>query len=59
MSQDNKLEIHPVSVLYRRDNQVVIDGDLNQGDQLIINDLLPAIEGMLLKKASTNAQESQ
>lgn len=59
MSQDNKLEIHPVSVLYRRDNQVVIDGDLNQGDQLIINDLLPAIEGMLLKKANTNAQESQ
>ena len=49
----------PCSVLYRRDNQVVIDGNLNQGDQLIINDLLPAIEGMLLKKASTNAQESQ
>lgn len=58
MNQENQLEIHAVQVLYRRDNQVVIDGDFNQGDQLIVNDLLPAIEGMLLKTANNSDQES-
>lgn len=58
MDTDNKLAIKTVSVRYRRDNQVVIDGDLNQGDKLILNDLLPAINGMLLKEAA-NEEESQ
>ncbi|MBD1555517.1 HlyD family secretion protein [Vibrio sp. S9_S30] len=45
------LVIKNVTVLYRRDNQVIVDGDLEQGDALILNDLLPAIEGMKLKSA--------
>lgn len=49
MDADNKLDIRMVSVLYRRDNHVVIDGNLEQGEKLILNDLLPALEGMLLK----------
>lgn len=53
MDDENKLQIKTVNVEYRRDNQVVIDGDLNQGDKLILNDLLPAINGMLLKEASS------
>ncbi|MFM2588110.1 efflux RND transporter periplasmic adaptor subunit [Vibrio sp. TBV020] len=53
MDKDNTLNIMTVDVEYRRDNQVVIDGDLNQGDKLILNDLLPAINGMLLKEASS------
>ncbi|EEX94196.1 hypothetical protein VIOR3934_15091 [Vibrio orientalis CIP 102891 = ATCC 33934] len=53
MASDNTLAIKTVDVEYRRDNQVVIDGELNQGDKLILNDLLPAIDGMLLKEAST------
>jgi multidrug efflux pump subunit AcrA (membrane-fusion protein) len=52
MDTDNTLTIKTVDIEYRRDNQVVIDGDLNQGDKLILNDLLPAINGMLLKEAS-------
>ncbi|MEH0759182.1 HlyD family secretion protein [Vibrio sp. 16] len=48
----NQLDIRPVEVLYRRDNQVIIDGDFEQGEKLILNDLLPAIEGMQLKEAT-------
>ncbi|MGR5133403.1 efflux RND transporter periplasmic adaptor subunit [Vibrio alfacsensis] len=51
MGEDNRLLVVTVEVLYRRDNQVVIDGELEQGQKLIINDLLPAINGMLLKEA--------
>ncbi|MFA0065280.1 efflux RND transporter periplasmic adaptor subunit [Vibrio breoganii] len=47
--EDSKLKIMPVTVLYRRDQQVVVDGDFSDGDTLILNDLLPAIPGMLLK----------
>jgi hypothetical protein len=45
-------------VLYRRDNQVVIDGELMQGERLVINDLLPAIEGMALKEANLEESDS-
>ncbi len=58
MDDDNKLVIQSVLVLYRRDNQVVIEGDLEQGQKLILNDLLPAINGMLLKEAGTGIEES-
>ncbi len=57
MDENSKLLIKPASVLYRRDNQVIIDGEFSQGDKLILNDLLPAINGMLLKEA--NATESE
>lgn len=49
MDANNKLDIRPVIVLYRRDNQVVIDGELEQGERLVLNDLLPALQGMLLR----------
>lgn len=49
MGEDNRLQIRAVDIVYRRDHQVVIDGQLEQGERLILNDLLPAIEGMALK----------
>ncbi len=52
LNDHNQLDIRPVEVLYRRDNQVIIDGDFEQGEKLILNDLLPAIEGMQLKEAT-------
>lgn len=51
LNEQNQLEIITVEVLFRRDNQVVIDGELEQGQKLILNDLLPAIQGMQLKEA--------
>ncbi|CCO45297.1 putative HlyD-like secretion protein [Vibrio nigripulchritudo SOn1] len=56
--QNSTLRIQPVTVLYRRDNKVVIEGDIEQGELLILNDLLPAIEGMQLKsKSNSEARE--
>ncbi|MFA0440173.1 acriflavin resistance protein [Vibrio sp. 10N.286.49.C2] len=52
MSVDNTLQIKPVVVEYRRDNQVAVRGEFQQGDKLVLNDLLPAIEGMLLRDIS-------
>lgn len=57
-NDNNTLEIVPVEILYRRDNQVVIDGDLMQGQRLIVNDLLPAIQGMALKEVQQEDSES-
>ncbi|GAD78733.1 efflux RND transporter periplasmic adaptor subunit [Vibrio ezurae] len=46
---EGQLKILPVSVKYRRDQQVVVEGDFKADDRLILNDLLPAISGMQLK----------
>ncbi|MCK6264733.1 efflux RND transporter periplasmic adaptor subunit [Vibrio sp. ZSDE26] len=54
----DRLVIKEVEVLYRRDNHVVIDGDLEQGQRLILNDLLPAIEGMQLRESLLESEES-
>ena len=56
MGDDNRLQVVTVEVLYRRNNQVVIDGELEQGQKLIINDLLPAINGMLLKESPEQSE---
>ncbi|ARV75542.1 efflux RND transporter periplasmic adaptor subunit [Vibrio campbellii] len=56
MGDDNRLQVVTVEVLYRRNNQVVIDGELEQGQKLIINDLLPAIHGMLLKESPEQSE---
>lgn len=52
INEDNRLEIRSVNVLFRRDNNVIISGELNAGDKLVLNDILPAIEGMLLRDTS-------
>ena len=55
--QDNRLKMQSVSVIYRRDNTVVVEGDFDQGDKLILNDILPAIDGMLLREATLKNEE--
>ncbi|ELP5928487.1 HlyD family secretion protein [Vibrio vulnificus] len=59
MDEQNRLRIVPVTVLFRRDNQVVIDAEISHGQKLIVNDLLPAIEGMLLKEANSEANPEE
>ncbi|MGF1700665.1 HlyD family secretion protein [Photobacterium makurazakiensis] len=49
VESDSSLKIQPVTVLFRRDRQVAISGDLASGVQLVLNDLLPAVAGMALK----------
>lgn len=49
MDEDDKLKIVPVTILYRNQLHTVISGPISEGDNLVLNDLLPAIEGMQLK----------
>ena len=58
MDDSQRLQVVNVEVLYRRDNQVVVNGELQAGDKLILNDVLPAIEGMLLKESASNDEPS-
>lgn len=55
MNADNRLEMRAVQIAYRRDNQVIITGDLQQGEKVILNDILPAIEGMLVRENTDEA----
>jgi multidrug efflux pump subunit AcrA (membrane-fusion protein) len=51
MDSENKLKIVPVTILYRNQVATVIQaksGKISAGDRLVLNDLLPAIEGMSL-----------
>ncbi|MFV7784103.1 efflux RND transporter periplasmic adaptor subunit [Shewanella marisflavi] len=49
MDAEQKLVIKPVEVLFRHEQWVAIEGALNPGDTLVLNDLIPAIVGMSLK----------
>ncbi|WP_394133052.1 efflux RND transporter periplasmic adaptor subunit [Shewanella maritima] len=49
MDGDNKLKIVPVDVLFRHEDGVAVSGDIIAGDRVIINDLIPAIDGMALR----------
>jgi multidrug efflux pump subunit AcrA (membrane-fusion protein) len=51
MNADNKLQIETVKVLFRSTAGVAVTGNLNEGDQLVLNDLIPAIPGMSLRTA--------
>jgi hypothetical protein len=57
MDDEDRLLIQKIKVIYRRDNQVAIEGQLSQGDRLVVNDLLPAIAGMKLRQANSEQGE--
>ncbi len=54
MDKDKRLKIQKVKVLFRRNNQVAIQAPIEQGDQLVLNDLIPAVKGMLLEAQQAN-----
>ncbi|QLE87326.1 HlyD family efflux transporter periplasmic adaptor subunit [Shewanella sp. Scap07] len=51
MSAEQRLQIVTVDVLFRHEDKVAIDGEIAPGALLVLNDLIPAIEGMSLKVA--------
>lgn len=48
VNAQQRLEIRPVTVLFQQGSLLVIEAGLKAGEQLIINDLIPVIEGMPL-----------
>lgn len=57
--QDNRLEIRPVTVKFHAGDLAVIDSGLEQGQLLVLSDVVPAINGMRLKPvvSETDARE--
>ncbi|PMN93379.1 efflux RND transporter periplasmic adaptor subunit [Enterovibrio norvegicus] len=49
LMEEGVLTVEPVDVLFRHDDLVAISGDLKDGQQLVVNDLLPAVPGMALR----------
>ena len=53
MNQENRLEIRLVQKRYHQKQQSIINSGLKEGEKLILTDLIPAIQGMLLKPVNT------
>jgi len=56
MNAQNRLEIRPVTRRYDQGAQSVIDSGLQAGDRLVLTDLVPAVEGMLLEPANLDGE---
>jgi RND family efflux transporter MFP subunit len=46
---DNRLKITPVHKLFDQQDLAVVDDGIKPGDRLVLTDLVPAVDGMLLK----------
>lgn len=57
VAKDNKLTIRPVEVRYAQGDLVVLDGGLEAGEQIIITDIIPVIEGLPLKPIVNEAYQ--
>jgi len=49
MDEQNRLNIRTVQKHYDQQDKSIISEGLNDGDQLVLTDLIPAVQGMLLK----------
>ncbi len=59
MDKNNQLDIRKVQVSFRNQQGVAITGKLQAGEQLILNDLIPAIPNMRLKTALNTKSEAK
>jgi len=55
LDKENKLDIRQVQIAFRNSQGVAISGELDAQQQLILNDIIPAIAGMSLKTNQENA----
>ena len=49
VNDESRLELRPVQQRYQQKDFVVLAKGVNEGEQLITSDLIPAVEGMLLE----------
>ncbi|WP_456404535.1 efflux RND transporter periplasmic adaptor subunit [Thiolapillus sp.] len=52
---DDRLEIRPVDILYRQGEFVVLKGGLEEGERIVISDVIPVIDGLPLKPLPDDA----
>ena len=55
----DRLQIRTVKKLYDQQDKSIIGEGLNDGEQLVLTDLIPAIQGMLLKAINDQPTENQ
>lgn len=48
LTEDNRLEIRPIEILFQQGRLVLIKSGLKAGEKIVVSDLIPAINGMLL-----------
>ncbi|GJM05770.1 MAG: acriflavin resistance protein [marine bacterium B5-7] len=58
VGKDQRLQIKPVKVQQQQDGLAVISSGLKEGDQIIISDLVPVIEGMPLSPVIATEYEA-
>lgn len=54
MDKDNRLKLKKVSKLYNQNGLSIIKSGLESGERLVLSDLIPAIEGMLLQDINSS-----
>ncbi|WP_199609557.1 efflux RND transporter periplasmic adaptor subunit [Flocculibacter collagenilyticus] len=59
MTEEDTLRMLPVSILFRNNGLVAISGDVQAGDRIVQNDLIPAIEGMKLRIAENENKRGE
>ncbi len=57
MNEDSRLAIRPLTKRYDQGQYSIIANGLESGEQLVLTDLIPAVEGMLLKAAQNPGGE--
>lgn len=57
VGQDNRLILKPIEIQQQQDDLVVVRSGLQEGEKIIINDLVPVIEGMPLTPIHSNEYE--
>jgi len=57
MDKNNQLRIQRVEIVFRNSQGVAIQAMFDKHDQLVLNDLIPAVSGMALKIAKSEMQQ--
>ncbi|MBC8211979.1 MAG: efflux RND transporter periplasmic adaptor subunit [Gammaproteobacteria bacterium] len=58
MDKDQRLDIRPIKKLYDQQDMSIIGQGLSAGEQLVLSDLIPAVQGMLLKPVAAVSSSS-
>jgi len=58
-SDNNKLEIRPVEIAHKQGSLAVINAGLQEGEKIIVNDVIPVIEGLPIKAIQNLKLEEQ
>ena len=56
---DNKLEIREVNVLHKQGRLVILDGGVEEGEKVIITDVIPVIDGLPLNSIEAVEYEEE